>query len=449
MERIADSFDDIPTAVLDKFPGFDSVIYLKLKTLRSQLKASIKLKSMLINRVKSNKSNISIYDDDEDLSDFEVPKYITPPRKSNVSTNNIGTVKKPLKDDETKKSNKIELFSPLDSKSPVLRDVAEFSSTKVMKRTVNEMEDNVNMDNNIKEDDVKTPCSKKGKFVFKVPKRSSLDVSNDLTSSPIQEAYSSILNRIKSAANNLKPVITPEKTKPVISLDSSVPFQATNQDFEHMKSKFVNYPSTSTNPNNSYNNIDYTKNSTITSNNYYTNSGPSTSTGSNDNDITNIEIGDSIIDSDDENVFEVSSEPNSQCDVSFVNSSDRNKAIENSPKFDDDGWPVYRIEDFEDCSSKDVDRKAESQENAINASKKQDMGNFYSNVKNDGITGEFDGMDYPHSLELMEQFKEKFGLKSFRTNQLQVINATLTRHDCFVLMPTGGGKFYLITPLIL
>lgn len=50
-------------------------------------------------------------------------------------------------------------------------------------------------------------------------------------------------------------------------------------------------------------------------------------------------------------------------------------------------------------------------------------------------------MDYPHSIPMMEVFKEKFGLKSFRPNQLQVINATLLGHDCFVLMPTGGGKF--------
>lgn len=68
------------------------------------------------------------------------------------------------------------------------------------------------------------------------------------------------------------------------------------------------------------------------------------------------------------------------------------------------------------------------------------MGNFYSGTKNDGLTGEFDGFNFPHSELMQTSLRYTFGLKSFRPNQLQAINATMLGRDCFVLMPTGGGK---------
>ncbi|NXI39244.1 BLM protein, partial [Galbula dea] len=52
----------------------------------------------------------------------------------------------------------------------------------------------------------------------------------------------------------------------------------------------------------------------------------------------------------------------------------------------------------------------------------------------------FRGMRFPHSEEMRNIFHKKFGLHCFRTNQLEAINAALLGEDCFILMPTGGGK---------
>ncbi|XP_058012060.1 recQ-like DNA helicase BLM isoform X2 [Ahaetulla prasina] len=52
----------------------------------------------------------------------------------------------------------------------------------------------------------------------------------------------------------------------------------------------------------------------------------------------------------------------------------------------------------------------------------------------------FRGLAFPHSNEMMKIFHKKFGLHHFRINQLEAINAALLGQDCFILMPTGGGK---------
>lgn len=53
--------------------------------------------------------------------------------------------------------------------------------------------------------------------------------------------------------------------------------------------------------------------------------------------------------------------------------------------------------------------------------------------------GEFKGT-YPHTEIMKEMLHVNFGLDSYRPLQEEIINASLMQHDCFVLMPTGGGK---------
>lgn len=51
-----------------------------------------------------------------------------------------------------------------------------------------------------------------------------------------------------------------------------------------------------------------------------------------------------------------------------------------------------------------------------------------------------DMLKHPWSADVKKALKDRFGLRGFRQNQLEAINATLSGQDAFILMPTGGGK---------
>lgn len=130
------------------------------------------------------------------------------------------------------------------------------------------------------------------------------------------------------------------------------------------------------------------------------------------------------------NNLSVSSEMDSSHDKSGDKLSQKSLSdeIRNFPSFD--GYD-------ESAKSRNIVETIMSNDKSINVT---EMGNFMGNVQNSGLTGEFDGYNFPHSTDLQHYFRHTFGLYQFRPNQLQAINAIMLGHDCFVLMPTGGGK---------
>ena len=65
---------------------------------------------------------------------------------------------------------------------------------------------------------------------------------------------------------------------------------------------------------------------------------------------------------------------------------------------------------------------------------------FVGNVHNDASDQSLQRANYEFSGELFDALHAKFGIKKFRPNQLQAVNAAMLQKDCFILMPTGGGK---------
>ncbi|KAK3744099.1 hypothetical protein QZH41_016798, partial [Actinostola sp. cb2023] len=71
-------------------------------------------------------------------------------------------------------------------------------------------------------------------------------------------------------------------------------------------------------------------------------------------------------------------------------------------------------------------------------------------MPNDGDDAELNSPDFPYSRDMWKILRDIFHIKNLRTNQLQVINAAMMKKNCFVLMPTGGGKSlcYQVTALL-
>ncbi len=65
---------------------------------------------------------------------------------------------------------------------------------------------------------------------------------------------------------------------------------------------------------------------------------------------------------------------------------------------------------------------------------------FMGDTINHGDDKSLQSESFPFSKDLFDTLHSRFGIKKFRPNQLQAVNAAMLQHDCFILMPTGGGK---------
>ncbi|KAJ8926813.1 hypothetical protein NQ314_020659 [Rhamnusium bicolor] len=74
--------------------------------------------------------------------------------------------------------------------------------------------------------------------------------------------------------------------------------------------------------------------------------------------------------------------------------------------------------------------------------KKEDLQSQYSlaKIRNRPDTSEWIETKFEWSENLLKLLREKFKFEKFRSKQLAAINATLSKEDVLLLMPTGGGK---------
>ncbi|CAK1542004.1 unnamed protein product [Leptosia nina] len=414
LEKISEAFNRIPNCIKEKFPGYDSKTYSKMNYLKAKLKSAMQQISKQCLQATADTLNTSretterespsllLNNNEDSLEDFDFSNKVNNENIDKILMHNPET-----STPEMQLFNKVAptktIYSDLIPKKSLSFDMFSPSSTKSC---------NTSISSDIETSNTSHMHTKKGKFVFKRPSRAADGSAKNI---PTRDVPSSTFERMKLASERLQPLETEEPPKCAPVPNSSVAFQPPQLSKSALKN--MGKPCTVVTPivKDSQSETDYE-----------------------DGDDYEVPI-------DVDDITDIIPE-DSRTSVINISDSLSNSNVQGVTKhvvIDGDGWPEYRPEDFEDAMEETNDISKEEinlMEQSVAVPKYQGMGDFCAGTKNDGITGEFDGLNYPHSSLMMEMFKEKFGLKSFRPNQLQVINATLLGHDCFVLMPTGGGK---------
>lgn len=375
LERVWHAFDRIPNCIKQKLPGFDNKIFAEMKIVRTKLKHAIEPKAndsyteslgtLQINNTSNNSLNGHASPsllDQNDLNDFDLEssqvfgkKPFIEEKLSNSDmetstpefTNFLKTFpsKNVYSDLISKKSLSFDAFSPCND------------SSKNLESSIQSDTDNLD----------ESGSMKKGKFVFKRPSR----LTKEDKSTPIKDFTdsrpSSTLERLKSVSERLKPILPQEAAKYTPIENSSIDFQPP----QLSKSSLINLnkPCTIVSPimKDGPAEIDY-------------------------HDESTVELG---MDEDTYNIPEAS-----VIDVSDTLPSTSNFENLNNKDIpvDEDGWPEYRIEDFEDelesltCAEQGKGAEIVNlMDHTVveDKPKYEGMGDFHAGTQNDGITGKY------------------------------------------------------------
>lgn len=346
LEKISTAFDRIPNCIKQKFPGYDSKVYTEIKHLGAKLKYVINKKtrirtsmdfreSPINNNTHNNETKPQIDDEDSDLDNFDLETSNLINKRKNTHNNTKPETSTP----DIFSNNKPEktIYSEIIAKKALSFDAA--SPINLNSSIQSELDSTDNISDSINKS--------KGKFVFKRPSR-----LND--EQKIKDVPSNTLERLKNAAENLKPLPEVKPTKFTPIENSSVKFQAAHLSV------------------NSLMEFDDSRNVSLGV----------------ENDVIDDVDYEIPLDIDETDIPERASVIN--LSDSIPNSGSVNINNKEIP-IDEDGWPEYRVEDFED----DILPVEKGVINLMDQSVKETtkyegMGDFHAGTQNDGITGTLD-----------------------------------------------------------